>query len=320
MESRYFNKVIRNGANIFKNGNREKIVAEYLWYKEIRKKDHYFNKYITQPSELFVSVGGNRAGYKRPSVVGESLDYVYLKCTQKEKIDLMHSLILWIHSVEPCILQDKKLTDKAKNFYINNTNKRLRSSIFLFRCLNGKENLRFEKISKQFLALWSKFQTLIYKYVCSDINSNLAIIHGDLNFTNIFIRKNLTFGCIDPRGTFFDTHYSVEGDCRYDYAKVRQCYSGCYQYLAAINDDDDFELVYHELNELHTSNYLIVQSVDRFIQKQKISLLAVQIIQAIQFVRMVPLHADSRLRQILLMCEAINEMNQILEKVEINND
>jgi hypothetical protein len=141
---------------------------------------------------------------------------------------------------------------------------------------------------------------------------NGQIIHGDMCFPNIlFDPVSHVFKLIDPRGAFGDA--GIFGDARYDAAKL----------LHSINGGYDF-LIHEMFSVSYTSDSI---DVEQFFPASRRDILRhfedvfggqynlreVRLIEALLFVSMCPLHADSKLRQAAMYATGLRLLNELFQ-------
>lgn len=144
------------------------------------------------------------------------------------------------------------------------------------------------------------------------------IIHGDLCFANMMIDNNFSFiKVIDPRGKFGS--FDIYGDPRYELAKLFHSVDGKYDYIIK----DLFDLDYQNGNINFT-----IKDKDRdfdlyqvFIEifKDEIGedLKKIELIEALLFLSMIPLHGESYDHQLVMLGTGLQILNRVVNiKVE----
>ena len=168
--------------------------------------------------------------------------------------------------------------------------------------INNKKYFGVNKLLK-------KLQPRIDK-ICDESINYISIIHGDPAFSNIlFSPRSTIYKLIDPRGNFcIDTMY---GDYRYDIAKLRHCYHGRYDEII----NDLFNITNHknkiELEFYKQNDYEIY---DKILEKNKININDIEIIEGLFFISMIPLHSESNKRQLAFFVQGIKMLNNQLEE------
>lgn len=144
--------------------------------------------------------------------------------------------------------------------------------------------------------------------------------HGDLCFANIMVDENYSFiKVIDPRGKFGD--FDVYGDFRYELAKLFHSVDGKYDFIIK----DLFKINYKsEENEI---NYSIINRVRTFdlyqtfldVFKEAIgnNLKKIELIEALLFLTMIPLHNESFEHQLVMLGTGLEILNRVINIEEI---
>lgn len=146
--------------------------------------------------------------------------------------------------------------------------------------------------------------------ICKNTINYVSIIHGDVAFTNIlFSPKSMIFKLIDPRGNFgIDTMY---GDYRYDLAKLRHCYHGRYDEII----NDLFEIQENNGNlELKFYKNIDYDIFDNCMLEKNVNVDDIELIEALLFISMIPLHSDYPERQLAFFCQGIKFLNNQVRK------
>lgn len=140
-----------------------------------------------------------------------------------------------------------------------------------------------------------------------------SIIHGDLCFANMMIDNNFSFiKVIDPRGKF--GIYDIYGDPRYELAKLFHSVDGKYDYIIK----DRFDLSY-EGNQIRFS----IQDVDRNFDLYKVfenvfseeignDLKKIELIEALLFLSMIPLHRESFNHQLVMLSTGLEILGRVV--------
>lgn len=143
--------------------------------------------------------------------------------------------------------------------------------------------------------------------------SEFNIIHGDLCFANMMIDNNFSFiKVIDPRGKFGT--YDIYGDSRYELAKLFHSVDGKYDYIIK----DRFDLRY----EGNNINYSI-QDADRdfdlyivftniFSEEIGKDLKKIELIEALLFLSMIPLHGESFEHQLVMLGTGLEILDRVV--------
>lgn len=133
-------------------------------------------------------------------------------------------------------------------------------------------------------------------------NIDFSIIHGDFCFSNIMydFRAN-AIKTFDPRGMDFSEKTSLYGDCRYDFAKLLHSVFGLYDFIVAGFFGCNFK------------NNEIVFQIEKDEKIKKVQDVFIEVfgedmqnyaIMIHLFLSMLPLHSDSRERQMAFIANA----------------
>lgn len=135
-----------------------------------------------------------------------------------------------------------------------------------------------------------------------------SVVHGDLCFNNILYDSGSgIIRLIDPRGSFGDENEGVFGDPRYDLAKLMHSACGHYDYI--VNgiyhldaNPNDFKLSFAERDNARWLEEAIYWVLDN----QKVDKSLIEIMCALLFLSMVPLHSDDERRQLALFLNGVS--------------
>lgn len=207
---------------------------------------------------------------------------------------------------------NKYLYDKESLFkmYVEKTINRL-SQWEKFLKLKSKKIIVNDEEYESFDILWKKINPHLEKIINTG-NKYWRRIHGDLNFSNIlFSFDNRQIKLIDPRGNFGNS--VSDGDIRYEFAKLRQCYHGNYDYIM----DDLYELDEIFINKYKLRYYfeqINFKSFDLILNKYKVDINEVEVIEALLFLSMIPLHYENKQRQMVFYIKGIELLNKAIKK------
>lgn len=138
-----------------------------------------------------------------------------------------------------------------------------------------------------------------------------SVIHADMTFSNILLARGFCmFKLLDPGSAFSNR---PGGDTRYDLAKLRQSYAGGYDALR----ENLFRLDHTGVGRWELRVFPrpgpITAPADEVIAAAGYDLVAVRLLEAVQFVSMVPLHHESPDRQLALYLRGLQLLTTLLE-------
>ena len=308
LKTRYFNRLQFDELeeNVIKTSmNKEKLIDEINWYKEIPE-----DILDLVPKKIDSSTRG------KPFIKLEYIKYPTLS-------------ELWLYSEFPAEFWKKimnelfKIIQKFKKYDLNVSKQEYH--LMYFEKTSNRidqvtiENRLFRKIFEQDfifvnnrkLKNWNLIKDKIKEKIDKIYNKHdNCLIHGDLYFANILYNseKN-TFKLIDPRGKWGKT---IGGDIKYDIAKIRHSVVGCFDTIT----NGLYSIRCEEVNKIYFSifkpkNYeVICNELDNNIKK-KWDLEEIKMIEGLLFISMLPLHSDNVERQLAFFCIGLERLNEI---------
>ncbi|MGD8779523.1 MAG: sugar phosphate nucleotidyltransferase [Ignavibacteria bacterium] len=144
--------------------------------------------------------------------------------------------------------------------------------------------------------------------------NDICIIHGDFCFSNILYDvNNNVLKLLDPRGSFGLT--GIYGDQKYDLAKLRHSICGFYDYI--VNDLFDFRITGNEVTYnffYEEENSMVQKYYDNLLLENKFNLNQIKMIEGLLFISMLPLHPEKIERQIIMYCQGIKYLNEVIDE------
>jgi len=156
----------------------------------------------------------------------------------------------------------------------------------------------------------------LYRQHLQDKLSEVSVIHGDLCLANIlYDPKNRIIKLIDPRGKFGD--FSLHGDFRYELAKLSHSFNGHYESI--INDRFSVDLpgeciINYEIHSSEKQRQITDLFNKRLRRMYAQHLDAIDLIEALLFLSMIPLHLDSYNRQKVMLAQGIEKIDAVLQR------
>ncbi len=164
----------------------------------------------------------------------------------------------------------------------------------------------------------TEIEEKIGEAVLGELNKvyKFPIIHGDFCFSNILISDDFSAAkLIDPRGSFGD--FDIYGDSRYDIAKLFHSVDGKYDYIIsdrfAVNYKPDDAAITFEIHDDGKSGDVfstLKTTLKRAIGSEQEN---IELIEALLFLSMIPLHSDSVDRQMVMLGTGIEILNRIVD-------
>lgn len=316
VQAREFNhlKIDRNRGILKKTSDdQEKFIGEILWYLKIPADIEYARPriftYSTHYTDPFVEME-----YYSYHTLHELFLYGDISASQWR--DIFERIRFILIDFRRYRTKGEGIKRSLEEVYLNKTLKRLRSlekdAAFaeFFRKpvqVNGSMYCSLNIICEK---LKETIPALLY-----DV-SEFCIIHGDLCFSNIMVDNNFQFiKVIDPRGRFGE--YDIYGDPRYELAKLFHSMEGKYDYI--IQDLMDVEcepekaaLKYRIFERKREFD---LQGIFRHVFKAEIGddLRKIELIEALLFLSMIPLHGESRNHQYAMLGTGLEILARIID-------
>lgn len=319
VKSRTFNHITidrRRGMLTKSSDNREKLINEIKWYLKLPKDIEYIRPRIFDYS----------LSYDKPYV---SMEY-YAYHTLHELFlygDLSEDVWIKIFKIVKFILKDMgryvtsdfNVKKSLKAMYLEKTMNRMEavrefeSNLLDFEktiVINNKRYISINRILDMLPALIRDRLLGIESF---------TIIHGDLCFANILIDSNFSFvKCIDPRGSF--GNYDIYGDQRYELAKLLHSMDGKYDYIIKdlfVISVDNNRIDYHVIEDDKSCS---VSRVFCSVFKEELEgkETEVKLIEALLFLSMIPLHKESRKRQLAMLATGVQLLAEVADITEGN--
>ncbi|MCD8225324.1 MAG: aminoglycoside phosphotransferase family protein [Clostridiales bacterium] len=292
--------------------DKDKFIGEILWYLKLPKDVEYIRPRIFNYS----------TSYNTPYVAMEYYSY-----------HTVHELFLYgdlnYSQWRNVFKRIKFICDDLSRYTVKDEN--IKSSLedmYLTKTIQRLDKLRSDKDFEEFFRKPFSLNGVVYEslddivevlklsipQMLYDVES-FCIIHGDLCFANIMVDSNFNFiKVIDPRGKFGS--YDIYGDERYELAKLFHSIHGKYDFIIKDLFNVDVNLgsleIQYQVNDRVRDYdlYEILLSVFRENidgEKEKIEL-----IEALLFLSMIPLHGESKRHQYAMLATGIQILDNIL--------
>lgn len=294
--------------------NVDKFIGEVKWYLKLPKDIEYVRPRIFSYS----------TSYTHPSVSMEYYAYhtvhelfLYGDLTKSQWSDIFKRIKFVYHDFKRYTVQDdEKIHAALKDMYLTKTIDRLNKL---------REDNRFSKFfvspievnGKKYQSLEQVINILI-KVIPEKLYDvkKFNIIHGDLCFANIMIDNNYNFvKVIDPRGKFGD--FDIYGDPRYELAKLFHSVDGKYDFIIKDLFNIDYNLdsakINFEINNRARDFDFYQLFLDVFKDEIKDELPKVELIEALLFLSMIPLHGENLKHQLTMLGTGLEILNRIVD-------
>lgn len=300
-QSRFFNNITYNdNSSITKrsNLNKSKIQKEICWFLALPKE---IKKYC--PTLLDYNLDDSNVSYTTEYCIGNTLQELWLYNNINDET--------WVNILSQVLTVLDEFKDSSNpmkiNFY-SFIKKQLDSRVNIDEFFNDSD-LEINGKNYNLLKLKEFFMQYLHDFENRSTDANSYICHGDLVFSNIiYDSSNSSIKLIDPRGDFCGN--IIYGDIRYDIAKLTQCIIGDYDYI--VNDlfiltDNGYKLYSDKNIKLKEDLFnMITYEYD----KKDIIFLT-----AIQFMTMIPLHAENEKHQTLMKYKSIELLSELQKMI-----
>lgn len=313
VKAREFNhiKIDKNRGILTKTSeDKDKFIGEIKWYLKLPSDVEYVRprifSYSTDYCKPYVSME-----YYAYHTVHELFLNGDLDIHQWEQIFKRIKFV--IQDFKRYSVKDENIIPSLEDMYLIKTIQRFdklkkdtRFAVFFQKSIlvNGIKYLSLEEIAEKL-----KIVIPDMLYDVTDFN----IIHGDLCFANMMVDSNFSFiKVIDPRGKFGS--YDIYGDSRYELAKLFHSVDGKYDYIIK----DIFDLNYKEGNITFS-----IQDKDRDFDLYQVltevfkdeigdDLKKIELIEALLFLSMIPLHGESFEHQLVMLGTGLEILNRVV--------
>lgn len=316
VRAREFNHItIDKNRGILKktSDDKDKFIGEIKWYLKLPADVEYVRPRIFNYSTSYVNPYVSMEYYAYHTV--HEL-FLYGDLTLQQWIDIFNRIRFVCDDFKRYTVQDANIRPALEEMYLTKTLQRFEKMkkderfITFFESpivVNGERYLPLNEI---IIALEKAIPEMLY-----DVDT-FNIIHGDLCFANIMVDSNFSFiKVIDPRGKFGT--YDIYGDFRYELAKLFHSVDGKYDFIIK----DLFDLDYN--SEAACINYRIQDRkrdfnlykvfLDTFSAEVGEDLKKIELIEALLFLSMIPLHGESIRHQMVMLGTGLEILNRVID-------
>ena len=308
--SRSFNstEVQPDGLSIRKKStNKEKIQAEAQYLNQIPENLKFYFPRVSNIYEDSYDV--ERWPYRSLAEY-----HVYWGLSNQSWTLIYNSICELISQFMKVDISDSELNiKKVTEYYEKNLTSRM--SLIDWEILKNLDKENFI-VNDNKVPSWNIMNKRLRQYLKKSGKRYLkSFIHGDLCFSNILVDPSLgTIKLIDPKGNFAGER--SYGDLRYDFAKLRHSYSGNYDAIVAglfqikMNNETDFIIkCFTETTILKRDfdNFIVTKYGEEFFND-------VKVLEGYLFLTMIPLHAESKERQLAFFITGMNILSELLTK------
>lgn len=292
---------------------KDKFIGEIKWYLKLPADIEYVRPrifdYSTSYAEPYISME-----YYAYHTVHEL--FLYGDLTYHQWRDVFNRIRFVCEDFNRYKVSGEKIRASLEEMYLTKTQKRLavlrednRFSAFFHQpvTVNHITYMSLDKISE---VLADIIPGLLY-----DVES-FSIIHGDLCFTNIMVDSQISFiKMIDPRGKFGT--YDIYGDFRYELAKLFHSVDGKYDFIIKDLMNVEYDLknagINYEIADRKRDYSLYKILTEVFRKEIGEDLQKIELIEALLFLSMVPLHGESLAHQMTMLGTGIEILARVTD-------
>lgn len=315
VQAREFNHIsIDKNRGILKkvSDDKDKFIGEIKWYLKLPSDVEYVRPRIFDYS----------TSYMKPYISMEYYAYhtvhelfLYGDLTRQQWIDIFERIRFVCDDFSRYTVIDNNIQSALEEMYLTKTLQRFEkikndnkfSAFFKLPIkVNGKKYMSLDKIIVRLKEIIPKMLYDVDKF---------SIIHGDLCFANIMVDPNFSFiKVIDPRGKFGT--YDIYGDRRYELAKLFHSVDGKYDFIIK----DLFELKYdcqkaqidYRIQDRKREFDLYKVFSETFKEEIGKDLKKIELIEALLFLSMIPLHGESIKHQMVMLATGMEILNRVI--------
>lgn len=316
VQAREFNHIsIDHNRGILRktSNNRQKFIGEILWYMKLPMDVEYVRprifSYSTQYMDPFIEME-----YYSYHTLHELFLYGDIASWQWQEIfEHIRFILRDLHRYK---VQGDGIERSLEEVYLKKTLDRLYSlkgnAAFagFFKSIMKINGISYRSLNEVCDILEEAIPKFLY-----DVDT-FCIIHGDLCFANIMVDNNFQFiKVIDPRGKFGE--YDIYGDPRYELAKMFHSVEGRYDYI--IQDLMSVECVPEkallEYKILDKKREFDLPGMFREVFREEIGgdLEKIELIEALLFLSMIPLHGENRKHQYAMLGTGIELLAKVID-------
>ncbi len=315
VRAREFNHItIDKNRGILKktSDDKDKFIGEIKWYLKLPADVEYVRPRIFNYSTSYVNPYVSMEYYAYHTV--HEL-FLYGDLTLQQWIDIFNRIRFVCDDFKRYTVQDANIRQALEEMYLTKTLQRFEKMkkderfLAFFESpitVNGK---KYQPLEKIIVALETVIPEMLY-----DVDT-FNIIHGDLCFANIMVDSNFSFiKVIDPRGKFGT--YDIYGDFRYELAKLFHSVDGKYDFIIKDLFDLDYNIetscINYRIQNRKREFNLYKVFLDTFAAEIGNDLRKVELIEALLFLSMIPLHGESIRHQMVMLGTGLEILNRVV--------
>lgn len=293
--------------------DKDKFIGEIKWYLKLPSDIEYVRPRIFDYSTAYESPYVSMEYYAYHTV--HEL-FLYGDITAQQWIDIFERIRFVCDDFKRYTVKDKNIIQALEDMYLTKTLQRFEKMKQDERFIHFFDNPivvngnKYQSLNSIVIMLKEFIPNLLY-----DVDT-FNIIHGDLCFANIMVDSNFSFiKVIDPRGKFGT--YDIYGDERYEIAKLFHSIDGKYDFIIKDLFDVDFDLKHTNINytiQDRKRDYNIYKIfIETFKNEIGNDLKKIELIEALLFLSMIPLHGESINHQMVMLGTGLDILNRVID-------
>ena len=319
VKAREFNHIIidKNRGILKKTSDDvDKFIGEIKWYLKLPADIEYIRPRIFDYDTSYISPYVTMEYYAYHTV--HEL-FLYGDLNKKQWIDIFSRIHFVCKDLHRYSVEDSAIKAALEEMYLTKTLirfERLRENdsfkSFFINTINVN-GFRYKSLDNVIPILQCTIPELLY-----DVEK-FCIIHGDLCFSNIMVDNNFSFiKVVDPRGKF--GKFDIYGDPRYELAKLFHSVDGKYDFIIKDLFTVDYDIgntcIQFSISDRKRDYDLYQIFIDSFADVIGGDLKRIELIEALLFLSMIPLHGESINHQMVMLGTGLEILNRVVDITE----
>lgn len=291
----------------------EKFIGEIKWYLKLPADIEYVRPRIFDYSTSYADPHISMEYYAYHTV--HEL-FLFSDLTSKQWKDIFARIAFVCNDFRRYSVNDKSITESLEEMYLIKIIQRfnqMRMSDSFTRFFGNRiivNHNSYQPLDDIITSLRSFVPEMLY-----DIKE-FNIIHGDLCFSNIMVDSNFSFiKVIDPRGKF--GKFDIYGDPRYELAKLFHSVDGKYDYIIKDLFDVEYDVnsskIQYAIHDRIRDYDLYQLFLESFTDEIGNELKKIELIEALLFLSMIPLHSESIEHQMVMLGTGLDILNRVVD-------
>ncbi|HAQ0902448.1 TPA: capsular biosynthesis protein, partial [Enterococcus faecium] len=293
----------------------EKFIGEIKWYLKLPAQVEYVRPRIFEYSTSYINPYVSMEYYSYHTV--HEL-FLYSDLTKKQWIDIFNRIRFVCSDFKRYSVSGDNIQKSLKDMYLDKTFQRFNKL---------RKDPRFTEFFSSDIQIngvryksLDQIEALLSVSVPRELFdiTQFNIIHGDLCFANIMVDNTFSFiKVIDPRGKFGD--FDIYGDYRYELAKLFHSVDGKYDFiikdLFTIKYDPKKAIIDYIVQDRKRDYDLYEVFYSVFKDEIGSDLKKIELIEALLFLSMIPLHGESLNHQMAMLATGLEILGRVVPDI-----